>query len=105
MLPLLREVQLRIEDWFHSEVEKVKHQARVEDIHTSEKVRIYHHELHKKSFTRSYIMKLQTEHGLLEGQAACAQYLQNSVEELLVNPAELDQTAQTTLLAELDKER
>ena len=29
MLPALREVQLRIQDWFDSEVEKVKHQGRV----------------------------------------------------------------------------
>ena len=40
----------------------------------------------------------------MDGQAACAKYLQNSVEELLVDPAELDQTAQTTLLAELDED-
>ena len=104
LLPVLREVQLKIEDWFHTEVEKVKHQARVEDIQTSEKVRIYHHELHKKNFTRSYIMKLQTEQGLLEGQVACAKYLQKSVEDLLVNTAVLDPTAQTTLLAEISED-
>ena len=98
----LREVQLRIVEWFESEVEKVKHQSRVDDIQTSEKVRIYHHELHKKSFKRSFIMKLQTEHGLLEGQAACSQYLQKSVEDLLLHPALLDPIAQNILLEELD---
>ena len=47
LLPALREVQLSIVEWFETEVEKVKHQSRVDDIQTSEKVRIYHHELHK----------------------------------------------------------
>jgi hypothetical protein len=104
MLPALREVQLRVVEWFETEVEKVKNQSRVEDIKTSQKVRIYHHELHRKNYKRSYILKLQTEHGLLEGQAACAQYLQSKVEELLHHPAQLDPTAQNILLAEVDKQ-
>ena len=83
-------------------MEKVKHQSRVDDIQTSEKVRIYHHELHKKSLKRSFIMKLETEHGLLEGQAACSQYLQKSVEDLLLHPALLDPIAQNILLEDLD---
>jgi hypothetical protein len=45
-------------------------------------------------------MKLQTEQGLLEGQAACAGYLQQAVEDLLHHPAIMDQAAQHTLLAE-----
>ena len=102
MLPALREVQLRIEDWFETEVEKVKHQSRVEDIQTSEKVRIYHHELHKKNYKKSTILKLQTEQGLLEGHDACAAYLQGALEDLLLQPAQLDQAAQDILLGELD---
>ena len=104
MLPALREVQLRIQDWFDSEVEKVKHQARVEDIQTSEKVRIYHHELHKKHITRSFITKLQTDQGVLEGHKACTKYLQKTVEDLLLNPAVLDPSAQNILLAELEEQ-
>ena len=103
-LPALKEVQLRIEDWFASEVEKVKHQARVDDIQTSEKIRIYHHELHKKSYKRSSILKLQTEQGLIEGHTACSEYLQKSVEDLLLHPALLDQTSQNILLAELEEQ-
>ena len=104
LLPALKEVQIRIEDWFSTEVERVKYQAKVEDIQGSEKVRIYHHELHQKSFKRSYIMKLQTEQGLLEGHIACSQYLQEKVEELLLHPAELDQAAQDLLLDEVSEE-
>ena len=77
-------MQLRIVEWFESEVEKVKH-----------------HELHKKNFKRSFIMKLQTEQALLEGQDACAHYLQKSVEDLLLHPALLDPVVQNILLEEL----
>ena len=47
-LPALREIKLRIEEWFRTELQKVKYQSRVDDIQVSEKVRIFHHELHQK---------------------------------------------------------
>ena len=103
LLPTLREVQLRIEEWFETEVEKIKHQSRVEDIQTSEKVRIYHHELHKKNHMKSSILKLQTDQGLIEGHTACAEYLQQVLEDLLLHPAQLDGASQDVLLGELDK--
>ena len=53
----LREVQMKIKEWFEDEVEKVKHQSRVDDVQTSEKVRIHHHELHQKHIKRSSILK------------------------------------------------
>ena len=40
LLPALMKVQLSIVEWFETEVEKVKHQSRVDDIQTSEKVSI-----------------------------------------------------------------
>ena len=98
----LREVQLQIEEWFTTEVEKVKFQSRVDDIQVSEKVRIYHHELHKKHIKRSSIVKLQTDGGLLEGHVACSDYLQKAVSEILQQPAQLDTAAQQTLLSELE---
>ena len=52
-------VLLQIEKWFSAEVEKVKYQARVDDIQLSEKVRIYNHELHQKHIKKSSILKLQ----------------------------------------------
>ena len=61
----LRSVQNDIQHWYESESEKIILQSRVEDISVSEKVRIYHHDLHKKSMKRSSILKLQTEKGLL----------------------------------------
>ena len=41
------------------------------------------------------------ENGLLEGHDACAEYLENTVADLLLNPAELDTAAQDILLAEV----
>ena len=103
LLPVLREIQLKIENWFEKEVEKVKHQSRVDDIQVSEKVRIYHHEIHKKNYKNSSILKLNTDQGILEGHTACAKYLQNTVEALLMHPAKLDKVAQGILLSDIDK--
>ena len=99
----LREIQLKIEDWFTQEVEKIKHQSRVDDIQQSEKVRIYHHELHQHQVKRSAILKLRTDQGLLEGHSACADFLHQGVANLLLHPAELDSEAQLALLQEVHK--
>ena len=98
----LKEIQLRIEDWFEAELEKVKYQSRVDDIQTSEKVRIFHHEIHQKNSKRSSILKLNTEEGLLEGHHACSDYLQGVIADLLETPAELDIESQNILLAEVE---
>ena len=42
-----------------------------------------------------------TEDGLLEGHAACASFLENTVEELLLHPAQLNNAAQQALLDEV----
>ena len=39
---------------------------------------------------------------MLEGHQACADFLQQKVEDLLLHPAELDQAAQECLLSEVD---
>ena len=70
---------------------------------SSETVRIYHHELHSKQIKRTSILKLQTETGMLEGHAACSKYLEDTVGDLLLHPANLDRAAQTTLLKEVKK--
>ena len=75
-LPALREIQLRIEEWFDTELQKVKYQSRVDDIQESEKVRIFHHELHQKHVKKSSILKLETEEGLIQGHQACSEHLQ-----------------------------
>ena len=99
----LRAVQVDIERWFEREGEKVILQARSDDVSRSEKVRIYHHDLHKKSIKRSSILKLQTEHGLLEGHGECARYLESQVADLLLQPAALHQGARDVLLEEVEK--
>ena len=81
----------------------MKHQSRVDDIQVSEKVCIYHHEIHKKNCKKSSILKLSTDLGLLEGHTACSNYLQNALETLLQHPAKLNKEAQEILLGEIDK--
>ena len=102
-LPALKEVQLRIEDWFQAELEKVKYQSRVDDVQYSEKIRIYHHEIHQKNNKKSSILRLDTESGLLLGHRACSDYLQAALVQLLEQPAQLDPRAQELLLDEVEK--
>ena len=62
---------------------------------------IYHHELHKKTVKKTAILRLQTESGVIEGHDACAAYLEQSVEDLMLHPGQLDQIAQQILLDEV----
>ena len=80
---------------------KIQHQSRVKEFQESEKSSIYHHELHKKFVRKSSILRLQSDNGIIEGHEACANLLEKSVEDLLLNPADLDQEAQEALLAEV----
>ena len=103
MLADLKTVHLLINQWYEKECEKVKHQSRVDDISKSEKVRIYHHELHQKHIKKTSILKLQVSaNQTLEGHAACANYLEQTVSELLLHPVELDSAAQDCLLQEVE---
>ena len=97
----LKTVHILIEQWYSRESEKVQHQARVNEFQHNEKTTIYHHELHKRSIKKASILKLQTESGIIEGHAACAEYLEKSVENLLLHPAELSLAAQQILLNEV----
>ena len=89
-LASLKLVQAEIQLWYEQDSEKVKLQSRSDEIDSSENVRIYHHELHAKHIKKSSILKLKTEKGLLEGHAACAEYLEQAVGDLLLHPADLD---------------
>ena len=100
-LSQLKEIQAEIRIWYESDCEKVKLQARAEEINSSENVRIYHHELHAKSIKKSAILKLKTETGTLEGHEACSNYLERAVGDLLLHSAALDADAQHTLLQEV----
>ena len=48
-LTSLREMYLRVEYWLDSELQKIEYQFRVGDVQESEKVRLYHPELHQKT--------------------------------------------------------
>ena len=98
----LKEVHILIEAWYHQESEKVQHQSRLDEFQRDEKTTLYHHELLRKVIKKSSILKLQTDHGLLEGHEQCSEYLEKTVEDLLLNPAALDEVAQDILLNELD---
>ena len=65
------------------------------------KVKIYHNDLHKKNLKRSFILKLQTENGLLECHDLCASFLEDQVANLLLHPAPLHQEARDFLLQEV----
>ena len=101
LLPDLKTIHLQIDQWYRKESEKIQHQSRVQEFQSNEKTTIYHHELHKRSMKRNATLQLQTDQGLLEGHTACAAYLEESVEALLLKPAVLDQHAQQVLLEEV----
>lgn len=94
-------VQASIREWYQKQSKKIQHQSRKDEFQTSENTRIYHHEIHQKKISKSSILKLDTEKGLIEGHDKCAAYLEQVVRELLSFPADLDPTAQDTLLAEV----
>ena len=99
----LRCVQVEIESWYQKESEKILLQSRSDEVGMNEKVRIYHHDLHKKHLKRSSILKLQTETGLVEGHEECSNYLENQVADLLLHPALVDQAARGVLLGEVEE--
>ena len=79
--------------WHISEAEKVKLQARGDELNEAENVRIYHHELHKTHIKKSQILRLETDQNILVGHKQCSEYLEQSVAELLLQPAVLDDAA------------
>ena len=97
----LRSVHSLIQRWYERECEKVKNESRATEYQDSEKVTIYHHEIHKKQVRKSAILKLQTPDGILEGHSKCSQYLEKEVKNLLLTDAGLDSSAQAVLLDEI----
>ena len=97
-LPELKQVHLQIEEWYSKECNKIKYQSQVAEHLAEEKVRVYHHELHKRRTRKSSILKLQTPTGIIEGHASCSEFLEKTVEDLLLNPAQLNPMAQSALL-------
>ena len=71
----LRFVQEEIQQWYEAESKKIVLQSRVDDILQSEKVRIFHHEQHKKQMKKSAILKLDTKKGLLVGHTLYLDHL------------------------------
>ena len=68
----------------------------------NEKVRIYHHDLHRKLKQKSAILKLQTPSGIVEGHEDCAAAVEKNVADHLLQPANLDPAAQEILLREVE---
>ena len=87
-------VQQEIQAWYRKVAEKIQHQSRVNEFHMSEQTRIYHHAIHQKHMTKTFILKLKTDIGVIEVHG----HLENLVADLLLNPAELDSSAQDILL-------
>ena len=98
----LTKVNLQISKWYEDESRRVILLSRASDINSSEKVRIYHHALHRKFINKSSILKLETPSGVVEGHENCALALENNVAAHLLHPAPLDPLAQAVLLSEVD---
>ena len=104
LLGELWDLQGRIQDWYQRDSQKIIIQSRVQDVQSSEKVRIFHHDQHQKRIRRAAILKLDTEdQGVVEGHRACSEYLASQVASHLGNLPDLDPTAQETLLREVSK--
>ena len=101
-LGALRAVNEEIEQWYSRECSKIKYQSLADEHQNDEKVRVYHHSLHRKKIKKSSILKLDTASGTLLGHKDCSKYLEDTVEDLLLHPAVLDQAAQDSLLNEVE---
>ena len=55
----LRTVHHQIQLWYQKACTKIKDQSRAGEFQASEKVTIYHHEIHKKLIRKSSILKLK----------------------------------------------
>ena len=97
----LKSIHSSIEEWYSKESSKIKYQSQADEHQSEEKVRIYPHDLHRKKIRKSSILKLETPSGTLLGHEACAEYLEQSVEDLLLHPVLLNQAAQDVLLGEV----
>ena len=102
-LPELKRIHLQIEEWYSRECSKIKFQSQAAEHQADEKVTVYHHDLHRKKLKKTSILALDTPSGLLEGHAACAEYLEQMVEDLLLHPVQLNLAAQDALLGEVDE--
>lgn len=103
LLPKLKSIQLRINNWFDEQAQKVKLHSRLKDVQESEKVRIFHHEQLYRTNNKSSITKLKTPMGVISGHKACAEFLNKEVATLLETEAELDEAAQDLLLDDVDE--
>ena len=52
----LRDTQKQIQDWYQKEGEKLVLKARTDEVNLNEKVRLFHHELHKKHIKKTSIL-------------------------------------------------
>ena len=61
----LKNVQFQIEKWYEQECAKIAIQSKSDEIHESEKIRIYHQKQHQKLIKKSAILKLDTSEGII----------------------------------------
>ena len=58
---------IEINEWFNEEAESIFLHINLQEIGESEEINLYHHEIHKKKITKSAILELESEKGLLTG--------------------------------------
>ena len=94
----LKSVQKEVNDWYDNENEKIKFQAKMDNITENEIVKIYHHEIHQR-----LIKKLETSSNeSVTGHWECARYLEKSVEDILCGAPNINTQAQDILLEEVE---
>ena len=71
-------------------------------IEENETMNLYHHDIHKKKLTRSAIISLESPQGPLNGHKKCADFITQSVSDLLENKFHFNESSKKILLNELD---
>ena len=99
----LKVVHNEINEWYREESDKLKIQSKMEDLIDSERVRIYHHELHQKHILKSSILQLDAPNENCRGHAECADFLERSVADILSGSPELNGKSQDILLGEVER--
>ena len=99
---LLKETQMKIEQHYVWESEKITIQARTDAACESEKTRIYHHSLLRRNFKSSAIIKLDTEEGFIYGHDQCMDFLEREVMDLFSNIHYPNHSNEKELLDEIE---
>ena len=75
----------------------------MQEVNETEDIDLYHHELHKKKVTKSAILELETEKGILLGHKEHSEYINAEVANVLENEFKFNESSKRILLNEVEK--